>query len=602
MVNQVARGEAFIAESEKNAVWVREPDFLKFGLAIKSLKTAKINDSVFVLLIPTEQLRLVLSLNELRLNIDADPILLGLQRLSLASNKLSDSAHDRDFNGFLNYSIGTLSATATKPALAADVAANVVYGEWILRSEHSYLSLGRRKANARIQSFFLRDDPRNLLRYVVGDTASSAGTFSRSPPVMGVSVSRLFDISPGYQFNPTFAFSGQVRVPTTAEIFVDGARIRTIDIKPGQYNLYDLNYFSGLRNVTVVLRDKAGNSETREMNYYFSSTNLAKGVHQFRYAAGSPRVTNSNADRYQGKAWSGIHRYGYSDAITIGASAESSGGYSRGGISTILAGQYGNVSVDASTSRAIGTPISGNAMLFTYGYGVRAYNISVSALRQSSNFGLAKADLTTIANSTQRFDPLISQWSTGFGAAIGERRAINFSAVRSTQQSGANSSTATFRFTQGFGEGRSMIAGISSRQEQGKRSVDFLLSVTLPLGKSLTANASAERRGRDSQIETLRIADTIPTGDGVGFRLAFDRTLRDKSAEGFVQWNHSIGNATIAMRRNQPNVGEPSQAAEVRLAGAVVRSRAQFFLAPPISQSFAVVDAAGIGGVRCLSE
>ena len=107
-------------------------------------------------------------------------------------------------------------------------------------------------------------------------------------------------------------------------------------LAPGTYEFRDLSYFSGLRNVEIVLRDRAGNTESLRLPVYFTGENLRAGLHEFRYAAGSPRDSFEGNGSYAGRAISGRHRYGVTDDLTVGASVEVIPGYRSAGVGAIV--------------------------------------------------------------------------------------------------------------------------------------------------------------------------------------------------------------------------------------------------------------------------
>jgi outer membrane usher protein FimD/PapC len=595
-VNTVPKGEAFVVVTDAGGVWIPDKDYRRLGISLEGRKTT-VDGRDYIHIVPSDQISITFSAEALSLRLDVAPELLGLQRFSLASSPRLQPSPAPNLQGFINYSIGSQRATGTEPLTVADVAFNAAWSDWVLRSDHTYASIGPRAGALRLQTFLQHDDVNRMLRWTMGDTVPTVGTFSRAAPIAGVSVSRLFELAPGFQANPTFSYSGIARVPMTAEVFIDGVRIRTIDIKPGRYDLFDLSYFAGLRNVEIVLRDRGGFEQRTSLGHFFNNTNLARGVHQFRYDAGrvrDPELPN----KYSGASFSGLHRYGMTDHITIGAAGERAVGYARGSLSSVVSTRYGVGAIDVAASRALGTSQTGRAALINYGYSAQSFSVGASGLWQSTRFGQSRDELGLVNLEGQPRDPLAQQLQLSAGRAFADRRSVSMSVIRGETHGGAVTKLNTIRFTQGFGSGYSLAMGASSGSAQGQSTRTFYIGFTVPLGSRVSTNLMHERLADQTTSSAIRIAQSVPTGEGFGFRLAHDSATKAKNSEVFTQWNHPYGNVAVSARRLAPASADETRFIDARAGGSLVWAQHRFFLSSPIQQSFGVVDVDGVAGVR----
>jgi len=593
-VNQVSRGDAVVIPIDGSKdLWVRIREAERFGLALPPPGEVAERSGDYMKLRFSPKLALAVDLDKLELAIEAAPELLARQNFSLSSQPQLAPRVQAAPNGFISYGLGRQTFTGSSATVTGDLLANIAIRDWVMRSDWTYASRGRDEPVQRGSSFVLHDDVERMLRWTVGDVQPAGGYAGRSPAMAGISVERLFAVSPGFIANPTASFSGSVRTPTVAEIYVDGARVRTIALAPGTYEFRDLSYFSGLRNVEIVLRDRAGNTESLRLPVYFTGENLRAGLHEFRYAAGSPRDSFEGNGAYTGRAISGRHRYGVTDDLTLGVNAEAIPGYRSVGAGAILrVSTLGIVAANAVYSDS-DQGLRGHSAIAAYSYGGQRVSFSATAFSQSRDFGAAPGNGISLAPGRPR-----ERFSAGFGMGIGPQRNITIDGSRGRTWDGPSDSLVSARITQGFANGAAVNLTVARRDDGAIRGNDVTLAVSLPLWTGVSFNAASEQRAGRGSRQTVSASSSVPAGEGFGWRLDGEREADLVGSDAFVQGNHRYASLSAAARRVDAKGLEPVTGTDIRLAGAIVGIGGRAFLARPIAQSFALAEVPGVPGVR----
>ena len=82
-----------------------------------------------------------------------------------------------------------------------------------------------------------RDWRDTLQRLVLGDLSASSGDLGSGVNLGGVGFSKVYQIDPYFLRYPLATVSGMVSLPSTAEVYLGGTRIRTEKLSPGSFQL-----------------------------------------------------------------------------------------------------------------------------------------------------------------------------------------------------------------------------------------------------------------------------------------------------------------------------------------------------------------------------
>jgi outer membrane usher protein FimD/PapC len=186
-----------------------------------------------------------------------------------------------------------------------------------------------------------------------GDLFAASGDLGAGVNLGGVSFSKVFRIDPYFYRYPLASLSGQLSMPSEVEVYLDGMRVRTERLSPGEFELRNLSHSAGASVVTVVVRDPFGTERRIDYPFYFTDALLRKGLHEYSYNAGFLRHEfGAASNRYGDAAFSAFHRYGLTDAVTIGGRSEGGGGaVNIGPEAAVRLGAFGVLSASFSVSR-----------------------------------------------------------------------------------------------------------------------------------------------------------------------------------------------------------------------------------------------------------
>ena len=123
-----------------------------------------------------------------------------------------------------------------------------------------------------------RDDRQNLRRIIIGDHLTATRDFSSGLNLGGIGITKLYEIDPYFVRFPTQTLTGSVALPSDMEVYLDGQRIRTERLRPGEFELRDVLALGGAQNVQIVLRDSFGRVQQLELLAVFQRPAAPEGL------------------------------------------------------------------------------------------------------------------------------------------------------------------------------------------------------------------------------------------------------------------------------------------------------------------------------------
>lgn len=586
-VNGQARGDVLIDTQSNGSVHIGPQDTAKLGFLPERLAAITPKGEITILTDKAD-LGVKLNMETLSLDITATPEWFARNVLSLSTRSSVAISELQGIHGWLNYSLATQVAHGARPSATLETAAFVSRGAWTLHSDQNAAFRDSGNTINRTQTNLTYDDIPHLARLSIGDIAPAVGTGSTTAKLIGVQWARRFEFDPATSAQPTFNWSGQVRTPSTVDILVDGVRVKTFSVGPGPFDLRELAYFGGLRNVEVVIRDRAGAETRLNVPYYFASELLASGRDSFDVAGG---VADSAASTRQW-SFSGQYRRGLTDNVTLGAATEAKASYQSARIDTGIRHEWiGTLLATAAASKSRGDSTR-FAATAAHNWSSGRLASQVNAAWQARGFGVDGE-----ASSTARMLMRRVAASGSFSFDSQRSASINFS--RSTFAAGAPEGIVSLRAAQGWGRGGNVWASISRIQQDGHRTTAASVGLSVPLGQYWSVSSSYAAQSGEVSAISLR-ASRADAGDGWSdLRIAAEHRGDSTMLDTFVQRPMSYGMMALSARAEQRG-GTSDLSAEARFSGALAWAERQFWLSPPIAQAFAIVDAAGVAGVRVM--
>lgn len=615
-INGVARGEIIVLFGEDTAstrtgpLWLSAPDFAALGIDAGVLPRAQAGGADYVRLEASPRVTIALDPDALRLSLTFAAELLGRQTIDLSTGADLPPGPALPAHGWVDYDLG-LRADRARRVLSADTAFNLAFAGWSLRSEHAFVADGGHVAPFRWRTFAERDWPQAMVRLSLGDLPASRLPFGRSGAVSGVRVARRFDLRPGFSAPPTFAWSGTVDTPTTADIYLDGSLLRSVPIAPGRYDLRELSYFSGLHDVRVVLADAFGARREIVVPHYFSDAPLRRGLHEFEYTLGVPRdATDAAGD----PLLTGWHRYGIHDRATVGVGVEATRGYRAwsaesafvlGPAGTLRAlyarsatddAALGDVGPDdvANAAMAVAagvTPDSGRALSVDYGFTTGGLSVTLGEWRRSAGFGRLPGSVPILPGliPTRRT-------SLGFSTGLPNRQSISVSLGREVREDGATTHQFGLRYSARLFDRVAVGARFTRSRGDAGTTDEAELRFQVDLGRGWSGGASVARAA-GSDRQQLGVERGLPGEGGWGLRGTLEREGDSRRAEAMARRDVAFGELALQLRQRQDRSGSGT-AIGAQFAGALVLAGGSLRATRPIREGFALVETGGLRDVR----
>lgn len=211
-----------------------------------------------------------------------------------------------------------LSPTIQRGRIFTDWAGRA--GDWVTEVSGSFATDASGGGFNRSDSKLIRDWSDVAIRLTLGDALSAPRGALASQVLGGIRLTRQFSINP--KINNLSQPSDRLSLATAAAVDVDvnGFLVRTLRLDPGVYNLKDIYAFQGANDILIRVVEPGGRVVVKRFDYFFDSTLLAPGLHEWDLALGTPSSAVQTGRRYEGseKAGSGWWRKGWSSSMTAG--------------------------------------------------------------------------------------------------------------------------------------------------------------------------------------------------------------------------------------------------------------------------------------------
>ncbi len=614
-------GTSFVIQARPRLLLDRDT-VARAQLARSGLPETRIDGTAFIDITSWPGLRWSVAEAEQRLDIVVDAALLPKSQLRFGSTP-PQLPQTPPWGGFLNYSVfGYTGADSTflqsDSTYVTGAFETVVFGPYgtgaatfVANPRSGYP--GASSGALLLEANWRWDDPEKLTTVVAGDAITAPGWWGRAVRFGGVQVSSNFALQPGFVTYPLLSVSGVSSVPTAAEIFSNNVRLGEQNVPAGPFSITNLPALNGAGELQVVVRNALGQETVISQPFYVTSQLLKPGLSEFSYSLGSLRYNYGieNVD-YRGYIGSAFYRYGVNDALTVQGRAEASDTVRGIGVGAdYVVGLFGVLSAGVAASNAsgdgVGTPdgASGSGARVYAGFSRQTLGVSFGV--QSS---WATPDYREVGD-TPLLEARVSRAALNF-ALPGRAGSLAFawSGTRYVDngppdptgydRSGVlNTYSASYSLSLGH---LGFVAVSASRTTGLASSTQVMALYTLPFGTStgpadtsFTLGVQRARSGNDeSTFGTLDIQRPLPVGKGYGYYAHLQ--TNDVYNAGVSYYGNYARYALEASAVPGANAVRASVAGGAGIVGG------HPFVAPPIEQSFAVVEVGELRGVRVLQE
>ncbi|MBI5904933.1 MAG: fimbrial biogenesis outer membrane usher protein [Deltaproteobacteria bacterium] len=575
---------------------VRSADFPALGLPAPTVPTEEIDGEPYVPLKSVGGLTFLFNEGTLSLEITADPVLLPKRAIDFLPPRQPGVLFPKDTSGFVNYGI-TYEGGSAREAETVNVTgqAGARKGDFLFLTDGTYGRTDAVRRFVRLDTSVTRDWRENLQRLVAGDHSASSGSLGSALSLGGLGFSKVYRMDPYFLRYPLATVSGMVSLPSEAEVYLGGTRIRTEKLHPGPFELRNVSSIGGRNLVSVVIRDPFGREQRISYPFYFTDVLLGKGLHEYGYSAGFLRERfGEESNRYGAPAFVAFHNYGVSDALTVGGRGEGSRETANLGpvaVFRIRDAGIASFSFAGSANRGGGGGAAGEA---SHTFQGAAVNTRLFLKWQTRRYAVVADEVQAAADK--------SRFEIAAGAGYGSRRAGSLSADVESRimHSGPDRRTAALGYSRTVRDSVSAILSFRRTWER-ERVNELFAGLTYYPWQESSFSASYRRTG-DIGTETLEARKNLPAGEGWGYRVPLERTdspsLSTTVAAPSVQYNARFGSYAAEYRGVKTEPGGWSGSHRLSAYGAAAFVEGDFGFGRPIPDSFGVVTVGGLEGVR----
>lgn len=593
VLNEIPKGELFVYLEADGGVLLKVEDLASLGLKDAVGAPRTIEGEAWVLLGSIPGVSFRFDVTTLTLYLTAAPSYFPPSTLDLLSKRQPGTIRPRESSAFLNYNFdytGGKGLRLENFSFGQELGARA--GDILFLTDGRYERTPDRERWVRLSTSLTRDDRTKLTRFVAGDFIGTSGLLGSALNLGGISYSRSFRIDPYLITRPQFGYTGSALTPSQVEVYLDGQKIATQAFPPGTFALRNIVGYTGARTLEVVVRDAAGREERFLVPFYFSDVVLAKGLTDFSYSFGAPRRNLGQASwDYGSLTFLGYHRWGITDALTLGGRAEAnSDGFNAGPEAAVVLGQYGTVTAAANLSSGRGRR-TGYSGAFSWVYIGRVVGGRLFARTFSPDY--ATVDESAALQQTRT--------EAGAGLNVSTRTlgslSVDYSRRTLLERPAEDSLSA------GYSRHlwRSVQVRLSARWtrgEQSKRELFVGFSAYPRAATTVSAGVRSEDGRESLALDALR---SLPLGEGFGYEVSARLPLAtDGESQGSanVQYRRKFGLFSAGFDLSDVPGSERLETYRLSAAGGLGWTGGTIGLTRPITDSFGVARVGDLPGVR----
>jgi outer membrane usher protein len=462
---------------------------------------------------------------------------------------------------------------------------------WVLEADGYYRETGPTgwsRGNVRV----VHDDVAEAIRYSMGDLSFPIAGFQSFPAMGGIGIAKNFAIQPYRSVQPGGERDFILTAPSTVEVLVNGRPTRSFRLPAGPVSLRDFPGATGTNDVRIRITDDFGRVTEVDFPFFFESRLLAPGLHEFSYNVGITSTSGLRGPVYdEGRpTFSGFHRFGLSDQLTLGANLQGNDQQQLLGGEVLYAGPVGTVAVEPAVS--VGTGIGFAAGLRYNFYEPTPVDSSsqriwsLASTYRSSQFGSLGTSVASNPISLDLSGRVSQSLTADLGAAIGIRHQFS----RDPSQSDTNNINLSLRQRIGFG----LSADLSFDRNDGLANTpEYVLfgslRFTFDQGRQSVGSTLGTRYQEKHVTYQYQSGDYNNTLSG---SVDLGRRNTDDQITGSAQYRNQ--RFDLGLRQDYFNPRETGQGVEQRRSSATFGTALVFAdghvaVSRPITDSFAIV-------------
>lgn len=470
----------------------------------------------------------------------------------------------------------------------------------VLRNNNPY-----QKSTVRLDSTYTYSDEVNLRTYNAGDFINGGLPWTRPVRMAGAQMTTNFGLRPDLVTFPLPGISGEVAVPSSVDVFVNGLHQLTSQVDSGPFEVSQLPVSNGGGDISMVVKDASGRQVSQTLPFYASTALLQPGLDALSVEVGSVRrYYASVSNDYAAGAASISYRRGITPKLTLESHLESTSGLAMGGIgSSFLVGNLGVLSATVAASEHEGN--TGLQYGLGFSHSTPRFNYGLSILQADRLFSdIASVNGDAMSRTTLRANLGIPLPGIGSFGLVYAKKLVNlyeqddFYDRRDDQHTVQSQSIQTSTLSATFSTRlpwKTFGFVTAFHDFEGASGNGLFVGISIPIGQRATASASSSVSGGNAYQTVQAQQNAVQQGD-VGWRVAQQTGAQNRQTLGV---EYKTPWALVGAETERASDGDALRATA---RGAITTMDGHLFASNSVNDSFAIVDTDGLAGVTVLQE
>jgi outer membrane usher protein len=581
LINGIVQNPAMILQQSDGSILARRADVTSWNLDVRNapVETLQAIDHVRLSQLPG-----------VRSHYDGATLTLDVaesafQRSQIDLQKSVTQALDSGRGAYLNYDLSSFAGRGQRPVSGAALEA-VVYADTLSVASNGVFS------DTRVGRQFVRhetnlqwDFPDQLRSLVAGDTVSRSGALARAFRFGGISVGSNFATRPELVTFSLPSVPGESRIPTSAELLINGQTHSRFDLTPGPFEISNVPAINGAGEIQLLTRDPLGRQQVIVVPYYVTPALLRPGLTDAGFEAGRVREDFGIENFRYGRRFARAQlRRGITPGLTVDAFAEIGDRERVAGTGVTMG--VGKVAV-ASAAIAIRDGNATGTSLFA----------SLERSSRRFSFGLRGQYASRQFSQLGEIAGLHFRLNANAGVSLGSVGNVSVVHATESRYDLARKSTTAINYQKQLSKSLSLQSNFSiARTSDGVRNFAGL-ALIMPLDELASASLSSTRQGGTSE-HMLDVRQNLPTNEGWGTRARLTArdggnarvdaglTLQTALGQWSVDASHASSSDNVRLGMNGSLV----------LVGGIPRAVRQ------LGDAFAIVSVPGYAGIDIFHE
>lgn len=497
---------------------------------------------------------------------------------------------DGGAGAYINYDLSSFARHRQRAISAAAVEA-IIYADTLSFASNGIYS------NARPGREFVRyetnvrwDFPDQVRSLVVGDAIGRSGAIARAFRFGGISIGTNFSTRPDMVTYALPIVPGESRIPTSAELLINGQAHSRFDLAPGPFEISNVPAINGAGEIQLLTRDPLGRQQLVVLPYYVTPALLRAGLTDAGFEIGKVREDFGLENFRYGRPFArGLVRHGVTPSVTVDAFAESDG---RQHVAS--AGLTTNVWNLAVVGAAVAVSASGE--------GNAAGNSFSASLERSTrglSFGLRGQYASRNFSQIGETPGLHYRVNGNAGFSLGLLGSVSLVQASESRYGRSRIATTAVNYQKQIGKAVSVLVNFSATRSDERLRHFTGVALVMPLDALASASLSSTRQNGITE-DVIDVRQNLSADDGWAARARVTGgNAHSARVDSGLTWQNALGQLsadTSYARRSGDGSVRLGMNGSLVMVGDVPRPVRQ------LGEAFAIVAVPGYPGIDVFHE